>query len=657
MNAVGRCILVVAACSACHAPAAAQEAADLPRGAIRRLGSVNLRHDSVLSAVFTPDGSRLITGGRDIRVWESKSRRLVRTIPLEEGYVRQMHVTADGKTLFAFPDLTGCVLVFDLESGKRITRIAAKEKNLAFTTFAVSPDGRTIAAGSFTRTDRFDVERRAELTLWNVATGEKIRTFPGHKRMESLGAEFKTYLAVDSLVFSRDGKLLASLSSAQDDAVRVFDVATGRERHALRRFPLVTGGLGGLTLTPEGRLAVVSAEGRDLHKAVVSYWNMETGKRETEVNTAGTSWFHAYSADGKWMAGLGQQMEVHVWDRQTRAERYAGGRRGGGGPVLFSKDGDTLVVCRGAFVELIDLKTGRDILLEEGHSGKVRTLDVNQDGSAIVSGGDDGAVLVWDVKTGKPRRLIDLGGNGAWSVAFSPSGKNVAAANHFSQVIVWDSASGKEQHRFSVSRPDDFARYATRIAFAPDGKTLGVATSSRTAYEFFDTKTGAPTLNWRFGQPLGAANVPFCFSPDGKRFAGLYSDTGPDGRVALWDMSENPPHVIGGDREGVLDMAFSPDGEYLAWSTEKRVRLWDLREGKELKTFKSDPASHCLAFSPDGRYLVSGRTFHPLNFKARPLALPIQPSRFAFSRDGRALAAVAEDGFTLLVFEMSKLAK
>jgi WD40 repeat protein len=119
---------------------------------------------------------------------------------------------------------------------------------------------------------------------------------------------------------------------------------------------------------------------------VVTYWNMDTGKQEGEINTPGRAWFHAYSSDGKWMAGLGAQMGTQVWDRVSGRVRYAGSRNGGGGPVVFSKDGDTLVVCRGLFVELIDLKNSQDILLLEGHSGKIRALDISPDGSTIVSG-------------------------------------------------------------------------------------------------------------------------------------------------------------------------------------------------------------------------------------------------------------------------------
>lgn len=413
-----------------------------------------------------------------------------------------------------------------------------------------------------------------------------------------------------------------------------------------------------LTFTPEGRLAVAGSENGDAYRAVVSFWNLENGKRDAEMNTR-ASWFNTYSADGKWMAGLGPEMDILVWDRNTMMPRYSGRRGISGGPLLFNKEGDTILACRWSCVELIDLKTGRDILLQEGHAGRVLALDINADGSAIVSGGDDGVVLLWDTKTGTPRRLEDTTGPGAVSVAFSPDGNTIAAANSFSGVVFWDAATGKEQQRVSLTHRDDFYRRATQIAFSHDGKTLGATASSKAAYQFFNTDPKAlnPTPQWTFGESAAGREAPFRFSPDGKHFAGILANPDTPQRVCLWTMTGKAPVAIGAETQRVVDIAFSPDGDLLAWSDEKLVHLYDVREGKEIKTFKNAATTGCLAFTPDGRHLANGKTFHPLTEKAETVELPIQTSRLAFSRDGRVAVAVAEDGFTMLVFDMKKLVK
>jgi WD40 repeat protein len=58
----------------------------------------------------------------------------------------------------------------------------------------------------------------------------------------------------------------------------------------------------------------------------------------------------------------------------------------------------------------------------------------------------------------------------------------------------------------------------------------------------------------------------------------------------------------------VLSAAFSPDGKYLATSTQAGVlRLWDTNSGQLYRKWKAHlQNADSLAFSPDGRYLASG---------------------------------------------------
>src|SRR5262249_37513978 len=60
------------------------------------------------------------------------------------------------------------------------------------------------------------------------------------------------------------------------------------------------------------------------------------------------------------------------------------------------------------------------------------------DGERLASAGGDGAVRIWDSRTGKPIREIPAHDKAACSVVFHPDGKHLASAGADGRVKVWD---------------------------------------------------------------------------------------------------------------------------------------------------------------------------------------------------------------------------
>ena len=50
-------------------------------------------------------------------------------------------------------------------------------------------------------------------------------------------------------------------------------------------------------------------------------------------------------------------------------------------------------------MKLWDFETGALLAAEHAHCEAVRAVAFSRDGSTLVSGGDDGIVMVWDVQT------------------------------------------------------------------------------------------------------------------------------------------------------------------------------------------------------------------------------------------------------------------
>src|SRR5262249_41230514 len=147
---------------------------------------------------------------------------------------------------------------------------------------ALAPDGRTVAAGG----------ENNILGLWDRATGKLVRRFVGHR-----GTERNTDKpgSVFSVAFSPTGETLASLS-LEAGVVRVWDVATGKERFQLHGRALYT--VRCLAFSPDGQvLAWADTDGK------VRLSDAATGRLVREHQLKRQAVFSvAFSPDGKSLA-------------------------------------------------------------------------------------------------------------------------------------------------------------------------------------------------------------------------------------------------------------------------------------------------------------------------------------------------------------------
>jgi uncharacterized caspase-like protein len=100
------------------------------------------------------------------------------------------------------------------------------------------------------------VETTGQIVLWDPATGKQISTIKGHGK------------GVTDVVFSRDGKLIAS--AASDNTIKIWDVASQRE---LRTFTGQLATIESMDFSPDGKLlASASDDGSTF------LWDANTGE-------------------------------------------------------------------------------------------------------------------------------------------------------------------------------------------------------------------------------------------------------------------------------------------------------------------------------------------------------------------------------------------
>jgi hypothetical protein len=106
-------------------------------------------------------------------------------------------------------------------------------------------------------------------------------------------------------------------------------------------------------------------------------------------------------------------------------------------------------------------------------TGSGTALAFSSNNKLMVTGGTDGVVRVWDVKTSKEKAVCKGHKGQVYSVAFCPVGKLFASASEDETIKLWNSDTGKETRTFHhmVS--------AYSVAFSPDGKIIETSRSTR----------------------------------------------------------------------------------------------------------------------------------------------------------------------------------
>lgn len=569
--------------------------------------------DGIAALAISPDGKRVLTGGRDASaiVWDPQSGLQRLRLDGHTAEVRAVAFAPDGRWA-----VTGgrdkAVYVWDVTTGARIRALGGHRRALRFVGFTA--DGQRLVTA-----DRGGLVQVFDPQEWTVVRRESVNgtAMALHPEASELLIAGPAGVALWDLEAERGRRILAEADAPVTAAAYLGDgtgVVLGRADGSIERW----------TLEPSiSRAFVTSHRGGAI--------------REVAVDPAGT--VAAVAADGS--VAVGEAPPFAILDAQATHVAFAGPR------LLTSGSGSAARVW--------DLANGTSLLRLEGHEAPISAIAGTSTTGITVS--EDGTGQIWDLATGRALHGLTSRRDTLNWAAFSPRGDAMVMAHGDGTAVVWSPVSGAPQAvRFGphvrespdVDDADWVAGFEEVVSaqISPDGTR--VATGGGRNASIWEVRSG--TRLHELPAPDGTVVQTVAFSPDGSRIVVASGD------LQVFDARsgrEQWRKTLRG-RKAVTYADWSRDGRFLVAAGKGGVATVYRANGKRVRTLTFGERGLMAAqFSPDGRRLAlaSGAggvgIFDPSTGE-RTATLAVvrrRPTTFvSFSPDGATLVAASEDG-------------
>ncbi len=542
--------------------------------------------EGVNSVAWDSKGERLASGGDDnsVRIWDISTGKELRCLSGHTGEVNAVAWDSKSERLASGGD-DKTVRVWDVSTGKELRCLSGHTGDVR--TVAWDSKSERLASGSHDGTVR----------VWNMLSNKELHCLDsGHKN------------EVNKIAFDMGGRRLLS---ASDDAVRVWEVTRGKELRCI----------GGQYTkvdfdTKNERLLSLNGSSLHLHDMVNDKELYRLGGHTDSVNSV------AWDTKGELFVSGSSDKTLQLWDVTSGKQlRCFSGHRDKVNCVAFDSSG--LRLASGSdddTVRVWEVASGKELhcfsdfglsnfedsawvveavgkmneLRNTLYLNGIRSIAWDSKSDRLVSGGNDHAVLVWEVSSGK--KLYSLLGHAGFvtSVAWDSKGEHLASGSGDKTIRIWDAASGK------VSRVlQGHTNVVMSVAFDAKGERIVSGGHDKTV-RLWDVATGSELQVYK-GHTGVVMSVVWDFKNE-RLASGSYDKT-----VRIWDISSDKElHCLHGNNV-INSVAFDPkDNRLVSGDLFSGLQLWEIVSGKKLHHY-SGARYQCAVFDAKGEQLAAGR--------------------------------------------------